>query len=304
MALIIAGKAACVPSQLEDRISKGFRAVEIITFENQLKHSFRMMQRALQNYSDSLEFTSIHTPSELTISDTLNEDYRKRGLSCLEKAIKLATRINCKRVVFHAFQSVSKLGTINEMISLRDRAFQKCVEGVRSLNKLCEDSGVTLCLENSSANIYFNQVLYIIFTASPNDLLRVVKEVDSIFLKLCFDVAHAQNTCNVIRQNPEMKALFHVDKLSLEEFCEQIIDHIDLIHLSDSKGTIAGKGTDNLPLGEGEIDFQKLLKLILTKGLRSPTVLEIDETDVNNAINMAKSKRFLSRLIAELRQEK
>jgi len=303
MALFIAAKAACVPSQLEDRISKGFRAVEIITFENQLQHSFKLMQRVLHNYSYSLEFTSIHTPSELTISDTIDEDYRKRGLSCLEKAIKLAARINCKRVVFHAFQSVPKLGTINEMISLRNRAFQKCVEGIQSLHHLCEDLGVTICLENSNTCIYLDQVLYLIFTASPNDMLQVVKAVNSNFLKLCFDVAHAKNTCNFTRQNPEMKALFHVDKLTTEGFCEQVIDHIDLIHLSDAKGTIAGKGTDNVPLGQGEIDFQKMLKLILNKGLRSPTVLEIDETDVNNAINMAKGREFLSRIIAELRQE-
>ena len=300
MALVIAAKAACVPSQLEDRISKGFRAVEIITFENQLKHSFRLMQRVLRNYSNRLEFISIHTPSELTISDAIDEDHRKRGLSCLEKAIRLAARINCKRVVFHAFQNVSKLGTINEMISLRDRAFQKCVEGIRSFDHLCENFGVTLCLENINACIYLNQMLYLIFTASPHDLLRVVKEVGSNFLKLCFDVAHAQNACNFILQNPELKALFNVDKLTLEGFYEMIIDHVGLIHLSDAKGTIAGKGTDNLPLGKGEIDFRRVLKFILVKELRHPIVLEIDETDVNNAINMVKSREFLSHTIAGL----
>ncbi len=300
MALVIAAKAACVPSQLEDRISKGFRAVEVITFENQLRHSFRLMQRVLRNYSNSLEFISIHTPSELTVSDAIDEDQRKRGLSCLEKAIRLAARINCKRVVFHAFQSVSKLGTINEMISLRDRAFQKCVEGVRSLDHLCEDFGVTLCLENINACIYLNQVLYVIFTASPHDLLRVVKEVGSNFLKLCFDVAHAQNACNFILQNPELKALFNVRKLTPEGFCEMVLNHVDLIHLSDAKGAIAGKRTDNLPLGKGEIDFRRVLKSLLVKGLRHPIVLEIDETDVNNAINMVKGREFLSRMIAKL----
>ena len=300
MALVIAAKAACVPSQLEDRSSKGFRAVEIITFEDQLRHSFESIQKILRNYSDSLEFTSIHTPSELTISEAIDEDYRKRGLSCLEKVIKLAAEIDCKHVVFHAFQSIPNLGTIYEMNSLRDRAFQKCVEGIQSLICLCEDLAVTLCLENINACIHHNQLLYLIFSASPNDLLRVVKEVNSDLLRLCFDVAHAQNTCNVIMQNPEMKAFFNIDKLTPEGFCELVIDHTDLIHLSDSKDTIAGKGTDNLPLGEGEIDFRKVLKPILAKEF-SPIVLEMDESDVNNAINMVKSREFLSRIIADLR---
>jgi len=301
MALVIAGKAACVPSQLEDRISKGFGAVEIITFENQLNHSFRLMQRVLHDYADSLEFTSVHAPSELTISDATDEGYRKRGLSSLEKAITLASGINCERVVFHAFQSVSELGTINEMLSLRDKAFQKCVEGIRALEHLCEDSGVTLCLENANACFRFDQLFYLIFTASPNDLLRVVKEVNSNSLKLCFDVAHAQNACNFIVQNPEVKMLFNVEGLTPEGFCAQIIDYVDLIHFSDAKGTIAGKGTDNLPLGKGEVDFLKVLKVILAKGLRSPVVLEVDEDDINNAMNMVKSSEFLSSIITELK---
>lgn len=301
MALTIAAKAACVPSQLEDRISKGFRAVEIITFEDQLRLSFRLMQKVLRNYSGDLEFVSIHAPSELTISDAVDEEYRKRGLMCLEKAIRLAARIDCKRVAFHAFQNVSKLGSVNDMISLRDRAFQKCVEGIRSLNHLCENLCVTLCLENINACIYLNQVFYPIFSASPYDLLHVVREINSNFLDLCFDVAHAQNTCNFILQNPKMKELFKVDKLTPEGFYELISNHVGLIHLSDAKGTIASKGTDNLPLGKGEIDFRRVLKQVLLKGLRSPIVLEIDETDVDDAKNMVKSRKILSRIITELK---
>jgi len=301
MALTIAAKAACVPSQLEDRISKGFRAVEIITFEDQLRDSFKLMQKVLRNYSGSLEFVSIHAPSELTISDAVDEEYRKQGLLCLEKAIRLAARVNCKRVTFHAFQKVSKLGTINDMVSLHDRAFQKCVEGILSLNHLCEDLDVTLCLENINACVYLNQVFYLIFSASPHDLLRVVKEINSNFLNLCFDIAHAQNTCNFVLQNPRMKELFNIDKLTLEGFYELINSYVGLIHLSDAKGTIAGKGTDNLPLGKGEIDFRRVLAPILLNGLRSPIVLEIDETDVNDAKNMVESRRFLSRIITELK---
>jgi len=300
MTLIIAAKAAYVPSQLEDRISKGFRAVEIITFEDQLKYSFESMQKILRDYSSSLEFTSIHTPSELTISDAIDQRRRERGLLCLERAIQLAALIDCKRVVFHAFQSVLKLGTIDEMISLRNRAFQKCVEGIRSLIYLCEDLGMMLCLENINTCIRLNEVLHLIFTASPNDLLRVIREVRSDSLKLCFDVAHAQNVCNFLAQHPKMRAFLDIDTLTPEGFLELIIDHTDLIHMSDCKGVVAGKGTDNLPLGQGEIDFRKVLELVLTKGLGTPIVLEIDENDVNDAVNMAKSREFLMHIISEL----
>jgi len=299
MTLVLAAKTACVPSQVEDRISKGFKAVEIITFENQLKDSFGLMQRILNDYSNSLDVISIHAPSELTISDAIDENYRKRGLSCLQSVIRLAAKADCDHVVFHGFQHITKLSTVEEMISLRERAFERCVEGIRSLDPFCEDLGVTLFLENINACLYLDKMLYIVFTASPYDLLRVVEEIDSNHLKLCFDVAHAQNTCNFILQNPEIKALFNVDKLAVEEFCEMIIDHVELMHLSDAKGAVAGKGTDNLPLGKGEIDFRRVLQPILARGSRPPIVLEIDETDINNAENMVKAREFLSRIIAQ-----
>jgi len=301
MTLTIAAKAACVSSQLEDRVSKGFRAVEITTFENEWRNSIRQMQRILYDYSHSLEFVAIHTPNELTISDAIDEDVRKRGLSCLEKAIKLAARVDCKRVVFHAFQSVSKLGSMSEMIPLRDKALKKCAEGVRSLEPLCEDLDMTLCLENINAHLYLGQVLYCVFTTSPSDLLRVTKEVNSNFLKICFDVAHAHNACNFMAGNPGVKALFGVNKLTLERFFELVADRTDLIHLSDAKGSMAGKESDHLPLGQGEIDFRRVLKSILAKGFEGLLVLETGETDINNAVNMVKGRELLSHIVAELR---
>lgn len=132
-------------------------------------------------------------------------------------------------------------------------------------------------------------------------MLRVVEKVNTDFLKLCFDVAHANNFCNFVLQKPEMKALYNVDKLTPEEFYGLISDHVNLIHLSDAKGTIAKKGAEHLPLGKGEVNLNGILKVILAKGSRPPIVLEIDENDINNAKNMAKSKKFLLNKIAELK---
>jgi len=254
----------------------------------------------LRGYSAELEFVSIHTPSELTISDAVDENYRMRGLACLERAVRLAAEVNCRRVVFHAFHNVTELGTIKNMVALRDRALQKCVEGIRSLNHLLENLDVVLCMENINACLYLDRLLYPIFTASPHDLLRVIKESGSDHLRLCFDIAHAQNACNFLLQNPRMRAFFGVSKLTVKEFCEMIIDHIDLVHLSDAKGVIARRDADNLPLGMGEIDFRKVLEPILVRKRRPPIVLETNEIDVNNAMNMVKAREFLSRIMAQI----
>jgi len=39
---------------------------------------------------------------------------------------------------------------------------------------------------------------------------------------------------------------------------------------------------------------------LLVKGLRHPIVLEIDEADVNNAMNMVRGREFLLRIAAGL----
>jgi sugar phosphate isomerase/epimerase len=286
---------------LEDRISKGFKAIEVITFENQLMHSLLSMQKLLQKYSNRLELVSIHTPSKLSISDIIHENRRKRALLYLKKAIMLAVNTNCKRITFHVFQDVLELGEINKMICLRSKATAKCVEAVRSLNSLCNDGATTLCLENVNTCAHRNCVRYRVFGASPNDLLQVIKEANSSFLKLCFDVAHAQNTCDFLIQNPQINKLFNTDKLTPSIFYDLIRDHVDLIHISDTKGVIAGKGTDNLPLGKGEINLKKVLSHILTNKPKCPLVLEIDERDVNNAINMARSKKFLLHIMSKMK---
>jgi sugar phosphate isomerase/epimerase len=298
--LKIAAKSAWSRRQLEDRISKAFTSVEIITFKDMLKEKLDKHERLLKKYSDVLDYVSIHAPSGLTISHATDEYHRRTALDCLEKLVVLASQIGCKRVVFHGFHNVKRLDSVQEMISLREKALNNCVEGVKSLDKLCSEKGVTLCLENINACARIGELWYLIFSSAPQDLLQVLEEVNSQTFKLCFDVAHALNFLNVVRENPKMKAFFSVEELSPEDFYKMVSKHVEVVHLSDAKGSVGGKGNEHLQLGKGEINFRKILGEILANGFFGPIVCETDETDTNDALNMARGRDYLLRLLSDL----
>ncbi len=298
--LKIAAKSALSRPQLEDRISKAFTSLEIITFEEQFKEELDRYERLLNKYSHVLDYVSIHAPSGLTISHATNENHRRIALACLEKLIVLASRIGCKRVVFHGFHHVKKLDSIQEITSLHGKALQNCVRGIKSLDKLCSARGVTLCLENINAYARIGELWYLIFSAAPQDLLQVLEEVNSQTFKLCFDAAHALNFSNFIRENLKMRTFFNVEELSPEDFYKMISKHVEVIHLSDAKGSVGGRGNEHLPLGKGEIDFGRILKAILANDFSGPIVCETDEIDSNNALNMVEGRDYLLKLLADL----
>jgi sugar phosphate isomerase/epimerase len=71
----------------------------------------------------------------------------------------------------------------------------------------------------------------------------------------------------------------------------------DIIHLSDAKGNTASMRTESLPLGEGEIDFKKLLEEILRVEFNGLILLETNETDMNNATNMVAGRKYLNEML-------
>jgi sialic acid synthase SpsE/sugar phosphate isomerase/epimerase len=76
---------------------------------------------------------------------------------------------------------------------------------------------------------------------------EIVDYCQRLNLRMCFDISHSKLTCN-----------YH--KIDFYEFAEKVAPYTAHLHLGDSKG-FNGEG---LQIGEGEIDFVKLGK-ILTK---------------------------------------
>lgn len=247
-----------------------------------------------------MKYVSIHAPSDLTISHVSDDTHRKFAEHCLETMIKIAPQIDCERVVFHGFYHVTDISNTVEVASLRGKAFSKCVESIERLDRVAREFGVKMCLENINMCAQFDRLYYLIFSASPYDLVETADEVNSDFFRFCFDVAHAKNFCNFIHQSQEMRVLHDIPELSIKNFLRIIANKVDITHLSDAKGSVASTKTDNLSLGEGEIDFKELLEELVKNKLDCPIVLETNETNMSNAINMVAARKYVNGILSSL----
>ena len=74
---------------------------------------------------------------------------------------------------------------------------------------------------------------------------EIVNYCEKFKLKMCFDISHSMLTCNHLNQD-------------FYEFAEKILPFTAHIHMGDARG-VNGEG---LQIGDGEIDFIRLNKII------------------------------------------
>lgn len=121
------------------------------------------------------------------------------------------------------------------------------IQFLKQVNKLCKSKGITLMLEN-----------YIKPFGSPEVFSRILKEIPD--LKIHLDVGH----CNINQEKNLTEAFF-------KKFGNKIIH----LHFSDNKG----KQDDHLPLGCGNIEWEKIIKIIKKFKFNKTITLEIFSPD-------------------------
>jgi len=244
-----------------------------------------------------VKYVSIHAPSDLTVAHVGDDTHRGLAEHCVRELIRAAPLIDCERVVFHGFYYVPEVNSHSSAIALRKAASRKCVDSIKRFDTIAHDLGVTICLENINARVRLDRTYYLIFGASPNDLMETSVNVSSDSFRFCFDAAHAHNFSRVISESQEMQTLYGTEPLSVSDFFRIISDNVSIVHLSDAKGSTAGlKETEHLPLGNGEIGFEALLGAMCESKFAGPIVLETQEEDVNNALNAVQARKYVDEL--------
>ena len=245
----------------------------------------------------TVEYVSIHAPSDLTVARVGDDTHRKLAEHCVKELIRAAPLIDCERVVFHGFHHVTEVNSHGSAMGLRKAASRKCVDSIKRFDTMARDLGVRICLENINACVHLDRTCYLIFGASPGDLMETLVNVGSDSFRFCFDAAHAHNFSRVISESQEMQALYGTKPLSVSDFFRIISDNVSIVHLSDAKGSTAGlKETEHLPLGNGEVDFKALLRVMRESKFTGPVVLETQEEDVNNALNAVRARKYVDEL--------
>ncbi|MDA8630453.1 N-acetylneuraminate synthase family protein [Flavobacteriaceae bacterium] len=94
---------------------------------------------------------------------------------------------------------------------------------------------------------------------------EIAEKCNSMNLRICLDVSHSMLACN-----------HH--KINFYEFIEKVAPYTAHIHMGDARG-INGEG---LQIGEGEINFNKLCKILLEKSPNASFIPEIWQGHKNN----------------------
>ncbi len=145
--------------------------------------------------------------------------------------------------------------------------WERAVESLRECAKHAEEVGVCLGVENAVVCNFIDR---------PEELLKIVQQVGSEYVKVYLDIANA----NVIF--PPM------------EYLEMLHGYLcNCIHVSDNDGSYAY----HLPIGMGTIDFKKCIDFLKQRGWEGYLVPEIFYAK-NPESGLRKSKEALEALLA------
>jgi len=164
--------------------------------------------------------------------NSVEETWRKRYIELLENRIRFCASIGGDAVVIHP--PAGKTGSL-ELIENLNRSLYV----FKRIRPLCKDLGVTIAIENCSANA--KEILEFFFEKYPPD-----------FLGFCFDSGHA-----------------HIPKIfdQLTGFGNRL----KALHLHDNRG----ERDEHQPPFWGTIDWERVAKWIKESGYSKPINFEV-----------------------------
>jgi sugar phosphate isomerase/epimerase len=201
------------------QVGKEFSAWEIVA---EGKHYLPDIEKEFLDATSSFEIDfSVHAPLSDVNIGSLNP--RARELSVLEvcETIRVAGRMNIDLCTIHP-------GFFGPMGMLdKPAVINKTRESLAVIEEVAQDSGVRVALENMP------NMGMIMMGRSPGELLTLLEGLE---LGICLDIGHA-HTAGTIDDFLRLK------------------DRVINVHMHDN----LGDRDAHLPIGEGKIDFKKVL---------------------------------------------
>ncbi len=158
--------------------------------------------------------------------DDTTEQLREQNLTYYKRQIEGCAYLGCKRLVVHPCMPFG-WGTDKEP----ELTFEMNVEVLQQLLPWAKEYGVIVCLENMP---FPNPV------STTGDMKRVVRAVDSPFVKICLDTGHA-----------------HVKKENIYQSVLTAADDLAALHVHDNWGN--GEDRHYIPF-QGSLDWDGFVK--------------------------------------------
>ena len=209
-------------------ISKIFSHWEIVS---EADHYLPMIGLSLESMMKSYDLTySIHAPfNDINIA-SLNESVREMSVIELIKIMNMASELDIKTVTIHP-------GLYSMVVSgLEERSVMAAKRSLRTLDRMAQECGVRLCVENMPG--------FKFFLGQTADQMSELLEGTN--LPICLDIGHANTTGQ------------------LNEIIDTLGNRIMNVHIHDNDG----KQDQHLTIGEGTVDFDDCLKRLSSYGGR------------------------------------
>ncbi|MHC1600596.1 MAG: sugar phosphate isomerase/epimerase family protein [Candidatus Methanospirareceae archaeon] len=226
--------------RLEDA---GFQGWEIVD-EGLQKVEGELKERVRELYETTNLVLSLHAPlSDINIA-SVNERMWEESVRQIKESIESTYEFIDDICVVHpgVFSPLS--------VQMPDTAVQKAIAGLTALCEFAADRGLRIAVENlTSANMLMGRY--------PDELIQLVRGVNMDNLGVCLDVGHANTT------------------KKLDEFLSITAkaEDVEIIHMHASDNF--GEQDLHLPLGEGNLDWKKVLQGINNNGYDGIVVLEL-----------------------------
>ena len=209
-------------------ISKIFSHWEIVS---EADHYLPMIGLSLESMMKSYDLTySIHAPfNDINIA-SLNESVREMSVIELIKIMNMASELDIKTVTIHP-------GLYSMVVSgLEDRSIMAAKRSLRTLDRMAQECGVRLCVENMPGFRFF-------LGQTAEQMSELLEGTN---LPICLDIGHANTTGQ------------------LNEIIDTLGSRIMNVHIHDNDG----KQDQHLTIGDGTVDFDDCLKRLLSYGGR------------------------------------
>ncbi len=222
--------------------------------ELQMDHPQILMSRNQLNLAETIreianDFSltvGIHAPYIDVNPATLNRQLQTAVSKILQNALYFAEKAGAVYLLVHPGYVDANYSRQHARI-----ARENALKMLRGLVKSAEDSGIVIAVENLPKSAY-----KVPLACTPNDLQSIVSYLD---VHVVLDLGHA---------NTVMNALEFVKSLP-----QQVIDKVYALHVHDNDGS-----TDaHLPLGRGNVQYDKVIDYLVSKGFRGPAILEVHD---------------------------
>lgn len=144
-----------------------------------------------------------------------------------------------------------KVGTPKEGISQED-ALKLIIDGLKRVAPYAQERKVFLAMENRTS-----------LTGNPDNMLKIVREVRSLFVRVLLDTGNFMN--------------FGFGPDEVIKAVEMLAPYTVHTHFKDGRGR--KKEFKSLPLGQGELDIERILRILKLNGYLHPICAQYEGAD-------------------------